>query len=67
MAEAGSSRARTPALAPTGYTLLLRNTTRVCATLVPDACLKMQTRDTCLLQVGRRGGILGKQLMICTC
>jgi len=33
----------------TGYTLRLYNTTRLCASLVPETCLRTQTRDQCLM------------------
>ena len=33
-----------------GYTLVLANTTRVCSSLVPDACLLKATRDECLVR-----------------
>ncbi|GBF92133.1 kinase [Raphidocelis subcapitata] len=33
-----------------GYTLVLRNTTRVCTALVPDACLQVESRDQCLIE-----------------
>lgn len=42
------TRATPRAHAPAGYTLLIRNTTRVCASLVPDSCLQQQSRDYCL-------------------
>ncbi|KAI8466992.1 MAG: hypothetical protein J3K34DRAFT_524069 [Monoraphidium minutum] len=32
-----------------GYTLVIRNTTRVCNSLVPDSCLQTQSRDQCLV------------------
>jgi hypothetical protein len=35
-----------------GYTLVLRNTTRLCDTLVPESCLRTASRDVCLTQVG---------------
>jgi hypothetical protein len=49
------SPAFSPRPRPPGYTLVLRNTTRMCASLVPDSCLQTHTRDQCLVEVGGRG------------
>jgi hypothetical protein len=38
-----------------GYTLIQKNMTRLCETLVPDSCLQTLSRDQCLVEASGGG------------